>query len=76
MVQRFTPDHINTTRTLDFERTNLDKIPCISMCIMPNVEEEAKEDDANINKESDDQVSPKLEFAFSILIKHALEFES
>jgi hypothetical protein len=34
---------------------------------MPNVEEEAKGDDADIDEESDDQVSPT---------KHALEFES
>jgi hypothetical protein len=43
---------------------------------MPNVKEEAKGDDADIDKESDDQISPNLEVAFSILIKHALEFES
>jgi hypothetical protein len=46
------------------------------MSIMPNVEEEAQGDDANIGEESDDQVSPKLEVAFSILIKYAMEFES
>jgi hypothetical protein len=76
VVQRFTPDHVNTTRALDFQGTDLDKIPCISTCIMLNVKEEAKGDDANIDKKSDDQVSPKLEVTFSILIKHALEFES
>jgi hypothetical protein len=54
----------------------LAEIPCISMSIMPNVEEEAQGDDANIGEESDDQVSPKLEVAFSILIKYAMEFES
>jgi hypothetical protein len=43
---------------------------------MPNVEEEAQGDDADIGEESDDQVSPKFEVAFSILIKHASAFES
>ena len=43
---------------------------------MPNVEEEAKGDDVDIGEESNDQISPKLEVAFSILIKHASEFEN
>jgi hypothetical protein len=46
------------------------------MYMMPNVKEEAKGNDADIGEESDDQASPKLEIAFSILIKHASEFES
>jgi hypothetical protein len=75
VVQRFTPKHVNTTRALNFQGTDLAEIPSTSMSIMPNVEEEAQIDDANIGKESDDQVSPKLEVAFSILIKHASEFE-
>jgi hypothetical protein len=76
VVQRFTPEHVNTTRALDFQRTDLAEIPCTSTSIMPNVEEEAQGDDADIGEESDDQVSPKLEVAFSILIKYAMEFES
>jgi hypothetical protein len=75
VVQCFTPEHVNTMRALDFQGTDLEEY-CTSMCIMPNVEEEAKGDDADIVEESDDEVSPKLEVAFSILIKHASEFES
>jgi hypothetical protein len=76
VVQRFIPKHINTTRVLDFQGTDLAEIPYTSTSIMPNVEEEAQGDDADIGKESDDQVSPEIEVAFLILIKHALEFES
>jgi hypothetical protein len=76
VVQRFTPEHVNTTRALDFQGMDLAEIPCISTSIMPNVEEEAQGDDADIGEESDDQVSPKFEVAFSILIKHASAFES
>jgi hypothetical protein len=76
VVQHFTPEHVNTTRALNFQGTDLEEIPCTSTCKMPNVEEEAKEDDIDIGEENDDQVSPKLEVAFSILIKHASEFES
>ena len=61
---------------LDFQGTDLEEIPCTNTYIMPNVKEEAKGDDADINEETDDQISSKLEVAFSILIKHALEFES
>jgi hypothetical protein len=75
VVQRFIPKHVNTTRALDFQGTDLVEIPYTSTSIMPNVEEEAQGDDADIGEESDDQVSPKLEVAFSILIKHASEFE-
>jgi hypothetical protein len=76
VVQRFIPEHVNTTRALDFQGTNLAEIPCTSTSIMPNVEEEAQGDDADIGEESDDQVSSELEVAFSILIKHASELES
>jgi hypothetical protein len=75
VVQRFIPEHVNTTRALDFQGTDLAEIPCTSTSIMPNVEEEAQGDDADIGEESDDQVSPKLEVAFSIFIKHGSEFE-
>jgi hypothetical protein len=76
VVQRFIPEHVNTMRALDFQGTDLAEIPCTSTSIMPNVEEEAQGDDAHIGEESDDQVSPELEVAFSILIKHALELET
>jgi hypothetical protein len=66
VVQCFTPEHVNTMRALDFQGTDLEEY-CTSMCIMPNVEEEAKGDDADIGEESDDQVSPELEIAFLIL---------
>jgi hypothetical protein len=76
VVQRFIPEHVNTTKALDFQGSDLEEIPCTSTCIMPKVEEEAKGHDANIGKESHDQISSKLEVAFSIHIKHASEFES
>jgi hypothetical protein len=75
VVQRFSLEHVNTTRALDFQGTDLAEIPCTSTSIMPNIEEEAQGDDADNGEESDDQVSPKLKVAFSILIKHASEFE-
>jgi hypothetical protein len=76
VVQPLIPKQVNTTRALDFQGSDLEEIPCTSTCIMPKVEEEAKGDDADIGEESDDQVSSKLEAAFSIHIKHASEFES
>jgi hypothetical protein len=60
VVQRFTPKHVNTTRALDFQGSDLEENPSISTCIMPNMEEEAKGNDADIGKESDDQVVPDL----------------
>jgi hypothetical protein len=74
-MQCFTPEHVNTTRALDFQGTDLAEIPCTSTSIMPNVKEEPQGDDVDIGKESDDQVSPELEVAFSILIKHASDLE-
>ena len=59
-MQHFNVDHFNTLRALDFHKTNTNKIPYKSMCIMPHVNEEAKANDANIDKESDDQVSPNF----------------
>ena len=75
MVQRFILKHVNTTRTLDFQGLDLEENPSTSTCIMPNIEEEAKGDDADIGEESNDQVSPILKVAFSIHVKYALEFE-
>ena len=63
VVQHFTPDHVNTTRVLDFQRFNIDDNSSRSPCIMPNVEEEVKKmasNDADIDEEGDDQVSPNL----------------
>jgi hypothetical protein len=54
VVQHFIPKHVNTTRALDFQETDLAEIPCTSTSIMPNVEEEAQGDDADIGEESDD----------------------
>ena len=56
VVQCFIPNHVNTTRALDFQIINTNKIPCTSMCILLNVEEEAKAlaiDDADIDEESE-----------------------
>jgi hypothetical protein len=76
VVQCFILEHVNTTRALDFQGSDLEENPSTSTCIMPNVEEEAKGDDSDIGEESDDQVSPRLEVAFSIHIKHASELEN
>ena len=56
VVQCFTPEHINTMSALDFQGSDLEENPRKSTCIMPNIEEEAKEDDVDINEESDDQI--------------------
>ena len=54
VVQHFILEHVNTTRALDFQGSDLEEIPCTSTCIMSNVEEEAKGDDADIGEENDD----------------------
>jgi hypothetical protein len=67
VVQRFIPEHVNTSRTLDFQRFDEDDNSCGSPCIMPNVEEEVKKttsDEADIDEEADDQVSPNFQIAF------------
>jgi hypothetical protein len=69
VVQRFIPEHVNTTRALDFQIAEADEIPCTSTCSLPNVAEEAKalaKDDANIAEESEDQVSFNFQIAFLI----------
>jgi hypothetical protein len=57
VVQSFTPDYINITRTEDFQRFDADDNSCKSPCIMPNVEDEVKKmasNDADIDEEVDD----------------------
>jgi hypothetical protein len=69
VVQRFIPDHVNTARALDFQTTDAHKIPCTSMCILPNVKEEAKalaRDDADVDEDSEDQVSFNFQIAFLV----------
>jgi hypothetical protein len=67
VVQCFIPEHVNTTRNLDFQTTEANKIPSTGTCSLPNVEEIAKEtgtDDANIDEENEDQVSFNFQIAF------------
>jgi hypothetical protein len=67
VVQCFIPEHVNTTRVLDFQTAEADEIPSIGTCSLPNVEEIAKEmatDDADIDEENEDQVSFNFQIAF------------
>jgi hypothetical protein len=67
VVQRFSPEYVNTTRALNFQTAETDKIPSTGMCNLPNVEEIAKEmatDDADIDEENEDQVNFNFEIAF------------
>jgi hypothetical protein len=67
VVQCFIPEHVNTTRVLDFQTAEADEIPSTSTCSLPNIEEIAKEmaiDDADIDKENEDQVSLNFQIAF------------
>jgi hypothetical protein len=67
VVQRFIPEHVNTTRVLDFQIAEADEIPSTGTCSLPNVEEIAKEmatDDDDIDEENEDQVSFNFQIAF------------
>jgi hypothetical protein len=41
VVQRFSREHVNTTRVLDFQTAEADKIPSTGTCSWPNVVERA-----------------------------------
>jgi hypothetical protein len=70
VVSRFKSDHGDIARTLDFQRTDIEDSACKSSCIRPILEEVAEataKTEADVDEDSLDQVSPKLQVAFSDL---------
>jgi hypothetical protein len=66
----FNVDHGDTSRTLDFQRTNNLDSSQRSTCMRPILEEEAEamaRNDADVDKDSPDQVSLKFQLVFLVL---------
>jgi hypothetical protein len=69
VLPRFSADHCESSRTLDFENTDIEDSSCKDNCMQPVLEGEVEamgRNDADVDKDCHDQVSANNQLAFLV----------